>query len=109
MHPALRDATLYRLRTISESARLLSRAVKDRRPDVPKAAIAGVRNCLVHGVHGSAGGTYGGDHRAVLAPLRDAAREELLQLRRERGQGDGPDIGFSAGAPRGSCKPHLWR
>ena len=48
-NPDIRDATLYRLQTLSESASLLSQAVKDRHPEIPWAAIAGFRNRLVHG------------------------------------------------------------
>lgn len=47
--PNLHDATLYRLQTLSESASLLSPALKDRHPEIPWAAISGFRNRLVHG------------------------------------------------------------
>jgi len=33
--PDIRDATLYRLQTLSESASLLSKAVTDRHPEIP--------------------------------------------------------------------------
>jgi len=45
----LRDATVYRLQTLSESANLLSEDAKARHPEIPWAGIAGFRNRLVHG------------------------------------------------------------
>ena len=45
----LRDATLYRLQTLSESASLLSDDIRSRHPDIPWARIAGFRNRLAHG------------------------------------------------------------
>lgn len=42
----LRDATLYRLQTLAESAGLVSDAVKARHPEIPWAGIAGFRNRL---------------------------------------------------------------
>jgi uncharacterized protein with HEPN domain len=44
----VQDAVLRNLQTLAESTQRLSRAAKDRRPDVDWAALAGLRNVLVH-------------------------------------------------------------
>ncbi len=92
--PDIRDATLYRLQTLSESASLLSKAVKDRNPEIPWAAIAGFRNRLVHGYTDVKAERVWEVIAQYLAPLHDVAREELLQLTREIDRDKGLDIGF---------------
>lgn len=92
--PDIRDATLYRLQTLSESASLLSQAVKDRHLEIPWAAIAGFRNRLVHGYTEVKAERVWEVIAQYLGPLHDVAREELLQLRRELGQDEGLDIGL---------------
>lgn len=92
--PDIRDATLYRLQTLSESASLLSKAVKDRHPEIPWAAIAGFRNRLVHGYTDVKAERVWEVIAQYLAPLHDVAREELLQLTREIDRDKGLDIGF---------------
>lgn len=93
-NPDIRDATLYRLQTLSESASLLSQAVKDRHPEIPWAAIAGFRNRLVHGYTEVRAERVWEVIAQNLGPLDEVAREELLELRRERGRDEGLDIGF---------------
>ena len=44
----IQDAVLRNLQTMAESTQRLSRAAKDRRADVDWAALAGLRNVLVH-------------------------------------------------------------
>ena len=85
-NPDIRDATLYRLQTLSESASLLSQAVKDRH--------AGFRNRLVHGYTEVRAERVWEVIAQNLGPLDEVAREELLELRRERGRDEGLDIGF---------------
>ncbi len=92
--PDIRDATLYRLQTLSESASLLSQAVKDRHPEIPWAAIAGFRNRLVHGYTEVKAERVWEVIAQYLGPLHDVAREELLQLRRELDRDTGLDIAF---------------
>ncbi len=90
----IRDATLYRLQTLSESASLLSQSVKDRHPEIPWAAIAGFRNRLVHGYTEVKAERVWEVIAQYLGPLQDVAREELLQLQRERDQDKGLEIEF---------------
>ena len=44
----VQDAVLRNLQTMAESTQRLSRAAKERRPEVDWAALAGLRNVLVH-------------------------------------------------------------
>ena len=44
----VQDAVLRNLQTLAESTQRLSPAVKARRPDIDWAALAGLRNVLVH-------------------------------------------------------------
>lgn len=44
----VQDAVLRNLQTMAESTQRLSSAAKERRPDVDWAALAGLRNVLVH-------------------------------------------------------------
>jgi uncharacterized protein with HEPN domain/predicted nucleotidyltransferase len=44
----LRDALLYRLQTIGEAASKVSRETRDAHPDIPWAAMIGMRNRIVH-------------------------------------------------------------
>lgn len=93
-NPDIRDATLYRLQTLSESASLLSQALKDRHPEIPWAAIAGFRNRLVHGYTEVKAERVWEVIAQNLGPLDDIARSELIQLRRQRDRDSGLDIGF---------------
>lgn len=103
----LRDAALYRFQTLSESASLLSQAVKDRHPEIPRAAIAGFRNRLVRGYAEVKTERVWEVIAQNLEPLDDVARNELVQLRRQLDRDSGLDIGFRAttGAvrPRRNC------
>lgn len=44
----VQDATIRNLQTLAESSQRLSGALRERAPDVPWRAIAGLRNILVH-------------------------------------------------------------
>lgn len=90
----IRDATLYRLQTLSESASLLSEALNDRHPEIPWAAIAGFRNRLVNGKTEVKAERVWEVFAQYLAPLHDVAREELLHLRSELDRDAGLDLGF---------------
>jgi uncharacterized protein with HEPN domain len=89
--PNLRDATLYRLQTLSESANLLSEAVRTRHPDIPWAGIAGFRNRLAHGYVDVKLDRVWQVIDRDLAPLREAVG---LELGREMDRDTGLDIGF---------------
>ena len=91
----LRDATLYRLQTLSESANLVSDAVKNRHPEIPWAGIAGFRNRLAHGYVDVKLERVWEVIERDLGPLREAVRAELgRDLRRGRDRDTGIDIGF---------------
>lgn len=45
----VRDATMYRLQTLSESSQRLSAAFKEEYADIPWRQLAGFRNQLAHG------------------------------------------------------------
>ena len=45
----VRDATMYRLQTLTESSQRLSEAFKDEHADIPWRQLAGFRNQLAHG------------------------------------------------------------
>jgi uncharacterized protein with HEPN domain len=89
--PNLRDATLYRLQTLSESANLLSEAVRVRHPDIPWAGIAGFRNRLAHGYVDVKLDRVSQVIDRDLAPLREAVG---LELGRDMNRDTGLDIGF---------------
>lgn len=91
--PDIRDATLYRLRTLSNSASLLSQAVKDRHSD-PLGGDRRVPQPPRARVHGSESGTRVGGHRAVprsAAGFRSGGAVSALARARS---GRGLDIGF---------------
>ena len=90
----LRDATLYRLQTLSESASLLSNALKERHPEIPWVAISGFRNRLVHGYTNVRTERVCEVVENYLAPLHDVAQAELRALQRSRERNSGLDIGF---------------
>lgn len=91
----LRDATLYRLQTLAESASLVSDAVKARHPEIPFAGIAGFRNRLAHGYADVNLDRVWEVIERDLGPLREAVRAELgRDLSRGRERDTGPDIGF---------------
>ena len=73
----LRDATLYRLQTLSESAGLLSEDLKSRHPGIPWARIAGFRNRLAHGYIDVNLDRVWQVIEQDLGPLRDAVQAEL--------------------------------
>lgn len=83
--PNLRDATLSRLQTLSESANLRSPALKDRHPEIPWVAISGFRNRLVHGYTEVRSERVWEVIAQHLAPLEDVVREELRGLRHHLG------------------------
>lgn len=84
--PNLRDATLYRLQTLSESASLLSPALKDRHPEIPWAAISGFRNRLVHGYTEVRSERVWEVIAQYLAPLEEIVHEELPGVRHHLGE-----------------------
>jgi len=77
----LRDATLYRLQTLSESAERLSDDLKRRHPGVPWAEIGGFRNRLAHGYLDVDLGRTWEVIAHGLDPLARAAQLELARLR----------------------------
>jgi len=94
----LRDATIYRLQTLAESAQRLSSAFKEQHAEIPWDRVAGFRNRMVHG--------YLDVDRDIVWAIIDHDLPELarcvraeLDLRRERegltrGRDTGMDIGF---------------
>lgn len=48
----VRDATIYRMQTLSESTQRLSPFFKSQHPDIPWRQLAGFRNQLAHGYLG---------------------------------------------------------
>ena len=91
----LRDATLYRLQTLSESASLLSVEAKARHPEIPWAGIVGFRNRLAHGYVDIKLERVWQVLHQDLAPLQQAVQAELERdLGRGKERDTGLDIGF---------------
>jgi uncharacterized protein with HEPN domain len=94
----LRDATIYRLQTLTESTQRLSSAFKEQHPEIPWNRVAGFRNRMVHGYLEVDLKVISAIIERDLPPLAQCVRAELgLRLQRERDERErdtGRDIGF---------------
>lgn len=89
----LRDATLFRLQTMAESAQRLSVEFREAHPEIPWSHIGGFRNRVVHGYLDVDLDVVWAIIELDVPRLATCVREEL-ERRRSLGEDGGPGLGF---------------